>query len=459
MGYDAALQLTDQEYSVEEELAQIRSQLDRIERAVETRHSSRREVVAARSPWAYQDAGSNVSSSPRLLDARGFPYMKLQTSAFTRFAGLGEKYGNEIIRLEQSTPLHTAPTNGVFVLNQPNAMASLQAFSTKIHPWYPILESHFTECISSVWSNSFERSPDTFLVLMVLASGSIAQEVTHAEALDRRPDAMYSNLALDMLHLVVLEQSLRSMQCLVAASIYYYLLLKPLQAHDLAVMAIKKGQQLHINDTFQDDQAAYEHWIRVYRIALLIEGELVIPLNLVDSNAWETEEEIPLPTGTDIWSMEDGSDMEETVEGSRSDNIVTYLLAEISMRRILRRNTSAITISIDGTINYAPLIAQELEVQVDKWYSFLPEPLRFSLAPDDFGVDTSPFVSFLRTQYWACMVSFYWPAVVQVMETHALTESTMNGSRCYFHSYRQFINSATQALKVCLPNKWTIYAR
>jgi len=294
---------------------------------------------------------------------------------------------------------------------------------------------------------------------MVLASGSVAQEDTQAEALERRPDAMYLNLALNMLQLVVLEQSLRSVQCLVAASIHYCLLLKPLQAHDLATMAIKKAQDLHITGAFQDDQVAYEHWIRVYRIALLIEGELVIPLRLTDSNAWETEEEIPLPTGTDIWSFEEESNMDEEDETSRSDNLVTYLLAEISMRRILRRNTSAITVSIDGKVDYAPLIAQELEVQVARWYSFLPGPLRFSLEPDDFDAEISDPVIFLRTQYWACMVSFYWPAVVKVMDSQQLTESTMNGCRNYFHSYRQFIKSATRALDICLPNKWTIYAR
>lgn len=385
--------------------------------------------------------------------------MKLQTCAFTRLAGLGENYGNDVIRLERAAHPISTSTGSLFVLNHPKAMTALQSFSVKIHPWYPILESRFSKCISSVLANSFERRTDTFLVLMVLASGSIAQENTHAEALERRPDAMYLNLALDMLQLVILEQSLRSVQCLVAASIHYCLLLKPLQAHDLAAMAIKKAQDLHLTGAFQDDQVDYEHWIRVYRIALLIDGELVIPLRLVDSNAWETEEEIPLPTGTDIWSFEEDSDMDETAERSRSDNVVTYLLAEISMRRILRRNTAAITVSADGKADYAPLIAQELDDQVARWYSFLPGSLRFSLEPDDQNVDTSDPIIFLRTQYWACMVSFYWPAVVKVMDSQQLSESTMNGCRSYFHSYRQFINSATRALDVCVPNKWTIYAR
>ncbi|OAQ60245.1 C6 transcription factor [Pochonia chlamydosporia 170] len=379
-------------------------------------------------------------------------------------AGLGEDYGSMMVRLEQTAPLATSATTSMFVLQHGKVMAALQSFSSKLHPWYPILEDKFSECISSFMANAFERRTDTFLVLMVLASGTIAQYESHSLALEDRPDAMYLNAAMEMLHLVILEQTMRSVQCLVAASIHYYLLLKPIQAHDLAMLAIKKAQNLHMSGALQHDLVHQEHWIRVYRIALLIEGELVIPLQLADSNAWDTEEEIPLPTGTDIWSYENDAallpaDSPGTTASVQSDDVITYLLAEIAMRRMLRRNTTAISISTDGSAEYAPLIAKELESQLEQWFSFLPEPLRFSREFDDKHHDHSLQTPFLRTQYWACMVSFYWPAVVQVMEAKQLTETTANGCRLYFKSFREFVRSAVRALGYCLPNKWTIYAR
>lgn len=390
--------------------------------------------------------------------------MKLQTSAFTQLAGLGEDYGNRIVRLEQTAPPATTPAKAVFVLQHGKVMASLQSFSAKIHPWYPILEDRFSDCISSFLANSLEPGADAFLVLMVLASGAIAEEPTHSAALEDRPDAMYLNVALEMLHLVVLEQSLRSLQCLVAASIHYYLLLKPMQAHDLVVLAIKKAQNLHLSGALRDNHLALEHWIRVYRVALLIEAELIVPLRLADSMAWDSEEEVALPTGIDIWSLKSESAArrhEPTGPSSTisNDNVITYLLAEIAMRRMLRRNTTAMTVSADGSAEYAPLVAQELEAQLEQWWSFLPEPLRFSPEYEDGDGDVSLQVPFLRAQYWACMVSLYWPAVVQVMESHQLTETTVNGCRSYFYSYREFTKSATAALKTCLPNKWTLYAR
>lgn len=398
------------------------------------------------------------------VDAKDFPYMKLQTSTFNHMAGLGEDYGNMVVRLEQSVPL-TPSTTPMFVLQHEKLISALQSFSAKIHPWYPILEDGFSECVSTSVANSFKRGTDSFLVLIVLASGAIAEETSHNRAFEDRPDAMYLNTAMDMLHVVILEQSLRSVQCLVAASIHYYLLLRPTLAHDLVVFAIKKAQNLHLSGALGNNQTAREHWIRVYRIALLIEAELVVPLRLADSNAWETEEEIPLPTGTNTWTFEgDEAGLPVDTPGSnrsaRSDDVITYLLAEIAMRRMLRRNTTAITVAEHtGEYRYAPLVAKELEAQLEQWCSYLPEQLRFSREFEDLQHDVSLQTPFLRTQYWAGMVSFYWPSVVQVMESQQLNDTNIIGCKNYFHSYREFIKSATGTLDVCLPNKWTIYAR
>ena len=491
---------------MENQLVQIRSQLDRIEHFVASGgsecHSNRSVSHAtvsgpvASSPWACTGSASSVSASPGVIAARDFPYMKLQTSTFTQMAGLGEDYGNMVIRLEQAAPLATSATTPILTLKHDKVVSALQSFSARIHPWYPILEDNFSTSVAALVARPFERNTDAFLVLMVLASGSFAQAASptrsHSGALKDRPDAMYLDTAMSMLHVVVLEQSLRSVQCLVAASIHFYLLLKPLQAHDLVLLAIKKAQNLYMSGAFQDDHAAFEHWIRVYRIALLIEGELVVPLQLADSNAWETEDEISLPTGTSIWSFEanhsilppagtavgspphtngtsasitsspavtPAAETEPPAQSIRPDEAITYLLAEIAMRRMLRRNTTAITISADGIAEYAPLVAKELETQLEQWCSVLPGPLRFARDFEPLPPETPLQTPFLRTQYWACMVSFYWPAVVQVMELQRLVGVSVDGCRSYFHSYREFTKSAAEALKTCLPNKWTIYAR
>ena len=428
--------------------------------------------------------GGHINHTDVTVAAKDFPYMKLQTATFNHMAGLGEDYGNLMIRLEQAEPLAPPPSTPVVVLKHADVISALQSFSARIHPWYPILEDRFSDCVASVVS-SFAPGTDAFLVLTVLASGAIAHETSHSRALHERPDAPYLNRAMEMFHMVVLEQTLRSVQCLVATSIHYYLLLRPTLAHDLVVLAIKKAQNLHLSGALRHDQPAREHWIRVYRIALLIEAELVVPLRLVDTNAWETEEEIPLPTGTDIWAFDgdeagtpvhattttpdSSSSASAAARRSQTDDVITYLLAEIAMRRMLRRNTTAFTVAEhSGEYRYAPLVAKELEAQMEKWCSYLPEKLRFPRECIDTRSSSRSYklqdgaclqTSFLRTQYWAGMVSFYWPSVVQVMESQQLDDTGVSGCGNYFHSYREFIRSATGSLDVCLPNKWTIYAR
>jgi hypothetical protein len=267
-----------------------------------------------------------------------------------------------------------------------------------------------------------------------------------------------------MLHLVVLEQSLRSIQCLTATSVHYYLLQKPLQAYEFATMAINKAQNLYHTHAFQDDSPRLELWNRIYRVALLIEGELVVPLNLANSNSWNDEDSIPLPVATDVWSCDTviASPQPDTpaTTDSQPDKVMTYLLAEIAMRRMLNRNTTSISSSMDGTVEYAPVIARELEAQLEQWFSVLPDSLRF---PRTFGSTISshmsPQATFLCTQWWACMVSISWPSIKKALELPYVSDTLLQECKIYFHSYEQFIKSATASLHSCPPNRWTLYAR
>lgn len=85
------------------------------------------------------------------------------------------------------------------------------------------------------------------------------------------------------------------------------------------------------------------------------------------------------------------------------------------MRRMLRRCNTAIGRGANGTICYAPGIAVELQLQLDEWYNYLPEVIRFQLdfATTTFEVplDECPLRNFLRVQYYCCKVAIYWPAI------------------------------------------------
>ena len=126
------------------------------------------------------------------------------------------------------------------------------------------------------------------------------------------------------------------------------------------------------------------------------------------------------------------------------------------MRRMLQRCTLSVIPGPDGKLTYAPIIATELEHQLDEWYGYLPEALRFESRPG--RRQRHVHSDFLATQYYAYKSSIYWPAVYQVMELEVADERLLLYCGKFFNSYICFIASANAATRACKPNAWTLYA-
>ncbi|GAM41978.1 hypothetical protein TCE0_043f15543 [Talaromyces pinophilus] len=115
---------------------------------------------------------------------------------------------------------------------------------------------------------------------------------------------------------------------------------------------------------------------------------------------------------------------------------LSYFVAEIAMRKLLQRCTMSVQRLSQAKFSYAPVIAAELERQLQEWYDLLPDEL--SLRRDNG--DTVPFrgpaqAEFLHTQCYAFKASIYWPAVYQAMITgeaadDLLPHSTDLASKC-----------------------------
>jgi hypothetical protein len=102
-----------------------------------------------------------------------------------------------------------------------------------------------------------------------------------------------------------------------------------------------------------------------------------------------------------------------------STKVQSYFLAEIAMRRMLRRCTTSIRLSADGKLVYAPVDTADIEFQLDEWYSYLPrlvyferdKVMRLAHKSTDGALE-----NFLQTQYYLCKTAIYWPAVYQAIE-------------------------------------------
>lgn len=130
------------------------------------------------------------------------------------------------------------------------------------------------------------------------------------------------------------------------------------------------------------------------------------------------------------------------------------------MRRMLHRCNSAVTLTPTGQSAYAPGVAIELERQLDEWYDYLPDGIRF---PKDSSHHCANHVeslsNFLRVQYYCCKLSIYWPAIYQSMQDGVVEGQLLNHCQRFFDSYLQLMPSITFAFQDCLIHKWTLFLR
>ncbi|KAL5345680.1 hypothetical protein ACLOAV_009434 [Pseudogymnoascus australis] len=421
-------------------------------------------------------AVESAATREELTDFGNTPYKLLNTRRMMGALGLGEDIADELTRLERMplVALGSAGTSRLCIVQHHQAASALAAFFENVHIWYPILSPGFSEEYFRIISGPLIPSPNSCLVLLVAAVGLLAQEIVSHGEFTERTHSSYFEAAMASLHIVVSDCELTSIKCLVLISIYYCCLLKPYQAHSYCLIASSKIQNLlkGFASMEQCTLKTHEQAVRVYWAVLLLESELGVNFDVANSGIWTLDEHVGLPDCSDTFQYDIGvgsplaalspSSVLSTASAD-INKVQSYFLAEISMRRMLRRCNTAIGRGANGTICYAPGIAVELELQLDEWYNYLPEVIRFHLdfATTTFEVppDECPLRNFLRVQYYCCKVAIYWPAVYQVMEDGIASGQLLDHCQKFFASYVQLMPSIMAAFRGCIVNRWTIFAR
>lgn len=342
--------------------------------------------------------------------------------------------------------------------------SALAAFCNRIHIWYPILDGQVCEVYSSSPDPGGAASSQHCLCLIMTAIGSLVQHDLVRTALQERTDAPFMEAAMALLPTVLIESSVRALQCLVFLSVYYLCLVKPCQAHDYVLIASMRAQNLLKSGHLDVHQR--EHVRRAFWAILLIESELAIQLDLASSGVWKLDNEITLPSGCGPWvhaapilSETSTDSPSSTTTSQTSSEGLSYFLAEIALRRMLQRCTISIRQLPNCKQRFAPVIAAELELQLEQWHSYLPTALRFDRHSIS-GDDSNPNALFLRTQYHAYKSSILWPAVYQAIEEGVdAEESVFPFCQNFYAAYALFVWSAAACIPQCVPNTWTLYAR
>ncbi|KIW18457.1 hypothetical protein PV08_02745 [Exophiala spinifera] len=396
------------------------------------------------------------SQSPCLSDSPGFPVMVIRNKSFMHLVGVEIDLAAHLAKLERLAGSKTVGENGRhFLLQQSRAINALNAFFEEIHPWYPILDSQYQVVYAAVMDGDLKPSSESCLALIVAALGSLSSHDV------RGKHTMYADMALSMLARIIADCSVLAVEALVYIAVYYCCLCSPLEAFEYNAIASLKAQSLLTVNRCSVSEADSEALRRAFWAILLIESELCVQLELIDTGVWNLDESTMLPKLRDSWSTSPQLPFYAQPDGDHTANledIDAYFLAEIAMRRISHRAPSAIRGTSRGELVYAPIVASELNYQLDEWYHHLPSSLKFHRGHQAEMRDHRGLVLFLRTQYYSCMTSIYWPAVYKVIQTGRREDNLHLGCQKFFDAYYDFLLSATVCLQHCTVNKWTLLA-
>jgi hypothetical protein len=491
---------------VEVELAAINQRLDHISSLLPRAEERPGPSINGYRAYSHVDhaqanVGHHVLAGQDFTSQEMSPFQLLGSECMMEILGLGRDFARELLRLEQDASASAVGLPGnaprVRMMQQQQALDALAAFSTYIHVWFPVLRPGFSDRYFRVISGPLMPGPESCLVLLVAAVGSVArQDPLLGHDNNTNSNNLYEDyldVATASLPTVLVDGSIESVQCLVLLSIYYCCLSKPYQAYEYAMVASFKVQNLlkqlstRPDDGSGSDGELHEHAKRAYWAVLLIESELRVQFDVVESGIWDHDGQIALPDSRRTWefNVELGSPQSvadsctsptshaSAIPDHNSNNRAhSYFLAEISMRRMLHRcNTAIRRTSPQGAIVYAPHIASELELQLDAWYGVLPDAVRFQLDVDSdparngFFPSLDPLASFLRVQYFCCKISIYWPAVYQSIIQDGgsagggtTTPETLRHCERFFGAYVGLVPSLLTSIRDCIVNRWTLYA-
>lgn len=471
---------------LEQDIFGIKERLDHITNLLLSQPASRDDSSAASSsPRRYEQLPAvqitRTANSPGNGDvdmSSGFPVMIIQRDVTMDLLGLGRNTDSWLVNMERShRPEWSAAHSqgrplGVFMLQPEHVTSALAAFSDKVHTWYPIFtHTEFTETFYKSINGQAGSGTHTCLAMLVVAIGSLVRHAPPLTAgLEARPDIQYFDRAMSLFAEVMADYSLVGLQCLILFSLYYLCLVRPCQAHDYILIASSRAQNMFKSRVYASDARQTEALGRACWAIILIESELAVQLNLADSGIRIYDDHLPLPAADETWhfgtpaepSPDSSQESPHSTMTDKSDSaeVLSYFMAEIAMRRMLRRCTTSVSNKASGRLQYAPIIADELEHQLDQWYQYLPSSLHFHRQPtSSVDVPELPTAQFLQAQYAACKASIYWPAVFQALDLECADESQLMYCRKFFDAYISFSVAAEASLNTCIPNTWTLYAR
>lgn len=439
--YAASSNSTSVNTTLEKNISSILSKLGRIEEAVVKDEVESLDDVLQR-------------AQPPPVD---FPWMTLKTVSFiTLTTGLAYNLSDEVIRLETLNQVPQQLSPKFMLIPRHGQVELIHFFFANTHKWFPLLDewTYLTHC-ELVLQSPLSNSADSALLLMVLALGAHVSHTTFA--VEQGTEYFYR--AQSLLASVIADPGLIAVQCLILCSVYLGYMCRPLQSYQYLSTASMKLRTLMLCARSRVNSDLEEPERRAYWTLLILESEYCVQLDLVDTGIINADEQVRLPSFDDAQIENAYTPLGH--DCTTEPDQFAYFLAEITMRRSLDRCRDPLTLSHkrkDTENRFAPIVARELETQLQKWHEHLPSSIAFDLGDLDTSVQ-NVFSLFLRAQYYVCFCTIFWPSLVQAIrkETSTNLEDVSTYKR-FFESYIHFMSSISALLKHQTPLEWTLRA-
>ncbi|OAT09208.1 hypothetical protein BDBG_04752 [Blastomyces gilchristii SLH14081] len=331
----------------------------------------------------------------------------------------------------------------------------VDTFFSEVHPCHPILaRDEFCTMYANVMSDGLGFNLQSAFCLVVFALGDVASE---SEGVDPRvqywePALKYFRPALSILmaeSAFSFGSDLLLPQALIFGGICFAYLGKPLHSWKLIFMASTEVQLLLSRSKYADADESYKERIsETCWSCFLIECDYLSELNLPPSGIQTVVDDMALPKA-----------------GNPSDREGLSYLAEISMRSLLNRVLSPLSLSSDfescwlsdeSEVPQALTITSELDQQLLLWYNSIPESIKPTLG---LGPTAHPYERILRIRYYQARYIIHRRFVlysVSLPEEREPSQEILKKAQVCIDSCRLYLQNTGEILKKPSQYTWTV---
>jgi hypothetical protein len=270
--------------------------------------------------------------------------------------------------------------------------------------------------------------------------------------------------AMAVLGSVLEEISLKSIQCLILLIMFYGLNIMPMKAQEYVSMASIKmlnlielrSENKSLDRLGNEIYNLEEYETRAFWALFILESEYAGTLHFANTGLSAYANNIKFPSLSEEQYHWPGSPESDSSAIEEPD---PHFLSEIGVRKIIDRTCYTFNNSGPHTANrtsFAPIVAKELQSQLDEWYLCLPESIKFDKLERPVVIAGHSTRAFIRAQYFATVMLMYWPCMMDIIVTgECQNEEHREAFKITIDAYVNHSLSSTSIRLWELPTVWT----